>query len=373
MDSKTRHDVRVDILNCDTDSVAFHVSGLDLSLINSVKRMMIAEVPTMAIEEVRFVDNKSGYLDQILAHRIGMIPLISSRVADQFLYQDECKCHDACSKCAVQFHLCVENDSPVDMKVTSRDLIPSDTQCPVKPAFTSYSEVVADDVEDEDEEVKASPLSSTAAVAAAAEQNRQKRTLSSVFSSSSSAGSRSRYIHWSTKDVETNEGVVIVTLKPGQRLELTAVARKGIGKTHAKWGPSVRAAKKNIPLIRLDRSQLCHLDEKATRAIVNACPRKVFVAAAQDDKKTGNAVLDIEDANACNFCGECTSLVHQYGMPSAITVDSSPREFIVSTGTTGALSPQEIVISALREFIQKIENDKKHLHVLMHQHKIALL
>mgnify|MGYP000454031512 CR=1 FL=1 len=63
-----------------------------------------------------------------------------------------------------------------------------------------------------------------------------------------------RPVHFST-DAEMNmnqdEGIVITHLGKGQRIKLTAIARKGIGKEHAKWMPVCTVALKMKPLIKL--------------------------------------------------------------------------------------------------------------------------
>lgn len=49
--------------------------GIDAPLANAFRRIMIAEVPTMAIEEVYFENNTSIIQDEVLAHRLGLIPI----------------------------------------------------------------------------------------------------------------------------------------------------------------------------------------------------------------------------------------------------------------------------------------------------------
>mmetsp|Transcript_836 Transcript_836/g.2302 ORF Transcript_836/g.2302 Transcript_836/m.2302 type:complete len:365 (+) Transcript_836:232-1326(+) len=53
----------------------FEVEGISCSIANALRRVMIAEVPTMAIEHVFVVNNTSIIQDEVLAHRLGMIPL----------------------------------------------------------------------------------------------------------------------------------------------------------------------------------------------------------------------------------------------------------------------------------------------------------
>ena len=49
--------------------------GIDASIANSFRRILLAEVPTMAIEKVHVFNNTSVIQDEVLAHRLGLIPL----------------------------------------------------------------------------------------------------------------------------------------------------------------------------------------------------------------------------------------------------------------------------------------------------------
>ena len=49
--------------------------GIDASIANAFRRILMAEVPTMAIEKVYFYNNTSVMHDEILAHRLGLIPI----------------------------------------------------------------------------------------------------------------------------------------------------------------------------------------------------------------------------------------------------------------------------------------------------------
>ena len=46
-----------------------------ISFSNAIRRIMISEVPTFAIEDVYIYENSSSMDDEILAHRLGLIPI----------------------------------------------------------------------------------------------------------------------------------------------------------------------------------------------------------------------------------------------------------------------------------------------------------
>ncbi len=53
----------------------FLVRGITPAFANGIRRAMVADVPTMAIDTVRFVENSSVMFDEQLALRLGLVPL----------------------------------------------------------------------------------------------------------------------------------------------------------------------------------------------------------------------------------------------------------------------------------------------------------
>lgn len=56
------------------------LSNCDVSLANALRRILIAEVPTMAPHLVSVIENTSVLHDEFLAQRIGLIPFCSEQV-----------------------------------------------------------------------------------------------------------------------------------------------------------------------------------------------------------------------------------------------------------------------------------------------------
>ncbi len=57
------------------DSIKFIVEGVDVPFANALRRTIISDVPTFAVDEVEFFENDSPLFDEIIAHRLAMIPL----------------------------------------------------------------------------------------------------------------------------------------------------------------------------------------------------------------------------------------------------------------------------------------------------------
>ena len=67
--------MEVELLKYDDTHVQFILKGSNPAFANSLRRIMISEVPTLAIDEVVFLDNTSVLFDEIIAHRLALIPL----------------------------------------------------------------------------------------------------------------------------------------------------------------------------------------------------------------------------------------------------------------------------------------------------------
>lgn len=68
-------EVDIDIIEVTNDSLSFLIKGTSPAFANSLRRCMMAEVPTFAIDEVAIHENSSVLYDEILASRLGLIPL----------------------------------------------------------------------------------------------------------------------------------------------------------------------------------------------------------------------------------------------------------------------------------------------------------
>jgi len=57
---------------------------------NALRRIMIAEVPTVAIEKINLYQNTSIIADEVLVHRMGLVPLaIDPRLLEEKLHEEE--------------------------------------------------------------------------------------------------------------------------------------------------------------------------------------------------------------------------------------------------------------------------------------------
>ncbi|MFH1377011.1 MAG: DNA-directed RNA polymerase subunit D [Candidatus Woesearchaeota archaeon] len=77
-------------LNQNENELVLEINDITTSEINSLRRIMIAETPTLTIEDIEFIENSSALYEEILANRLGLIPLITD--LKSYNIKENCKC-----------------------------------------------------------------------------------------------------------------------------------------------------------------------------------------------------------------------------------------------------------------------------------------
>lgn len=113
---------RIAVTEYSEDTVKFILYDTDLSVANALRRVLLAEVPTLAIDTVEVIKNTSVMDDEFLVHRLGLIPL-SSEVVNMFKYSRDCTCDSTCNLCCVELTLNVRCTGDTTIDVTSRELL----------------------------------------------------------------------------------------------------------------------------------------------------------------------------------------------------------------------------------------------------------
>lgn len=291
----------------------FVLSDTDTSMANTIRRIMIAEVPTLAIDLVEFMENSTVLNDEYIAHRLGLIPL-RYQAADSlkggdcngpFVPHRECVCFERCPRCSVEFELEVnfdkenakrpEGERDMPITVTSRDL-KSNNEC-VQPAHF-LNEEEADEAQD--------------------------------------------------------EGISIVKMGPGQCLKLKAVAYMGIAKEHAKWSPVAVATYRFWPEITINEEQCATLTLEQKHELVDCCPDRIL----ELDEVTGK-IVEAENAwELATFTEELkttqTAMKKRPEDDDFVKCVQSTDRFIFSVESTGSMDADEILMSSLRVLKERL-------------------
>lgn len=305
MNLEKKNNFRFDFRKVEPDYMEFMAEGMELETINAIRRIMIAEVPTLAIETAYVHKNTSPLHDEFICHRLGLIPLDSSRV-QQFVEHTECtECETefGCSKCCVQFELNVRNNNESPLEVTSEHLIPIGGSDKCRPVFYK-SQVTGKEV-----------------------------------------------------------GVPIMILGKGQELNITCTATKGRGQRHAKWSPVSIANFVHVPHIIINQQILDEsgLEEKESRElkkkIIDSCPTRVF---GRDPLSSNLKVERMED---CMYCDECLKFCSKFGaetkkkvnLNNFISIKPRTDRYLVKIEGTGVMPTDMIFTLALDILHAKME------------------
>jgi DNA-directed RNA polymerase I and III subunit RPAC1 len=294
-----------------------------------LRRILLAEVPTVAIENVYMWNNTSIVHDEVLAHRLGLIPLnVDARLFDEM----------------------EEGDDPTDSNTLVFKL---SVKCP----FRKPSGKKKDDGDDRMlTETEKSVLESSRLDEAALKAARQKAI---------ETPGRPYTMHVYSKDLvwvpqgeqenrfpdgirPVHEDILVAKLRPGQEIELEAHARRGIGKDHAKFSPVATACYRLYthvellePVYDTDAEDLVHLYEPGVFELVNS-------------KKSGkNVEAKVINPYACTMS---RNYMRNPTLAKAIKMTRVPDHFIFSVESVGMHKPSVLVAEAIRVLQGKCES-----------------
>jgi len=120
--------MKIQTISKTDNELCFVLSGIDSVYANTLRRIMLVEIPVLAIDEVTFIKNDSALYDEIIAHRLGLIPLTTD--LKTYEKKDSCSCKGkGCAKC--QLTLSLKAKGPCTVYASSLE----STDPKVKPAY----------------------------------------------------------------------------------------------------------------------------------------------------------------------------------------------------------------------------------------------
>jgi len=101
--------VEIEVLEKDDKNMRLLIKGADVPFMNALRRIILSEVPCMAVDEVVMLENSSVLQDEMIAHRLGLIPLKTD--LDSYNLPEECECKSefGCALCRVTLTLDAES------------------------------------------------------------------------------------------------------------------------------------------------------------------------------------------------------------------------------------------------------------------------
>ncbi|KAL8662466.1 MAG: hypothetical protein Q9202_004709 [Teloschistes flavicans] len=197
---------------------SFSLIGIDASIANAFRRILLAEIPTLAIEYVFVHDNTSIVQDEVLAHRLGLIPLTGNPAGLRWLQQ---------------FKKPTDED-PDGSGVTDRNTIVLKLQVEC---------TKADDYAELDKKGEDDPrfLYNNAHIYA--------KQLDFVVS-----GRQDQFFAGEDDAIRSvHPDILLAKMRPGQCIDMEMHCIKGIGADHAKFSPVATASYRLLPTITITK------------------------------------------------------------------------------------------------------------------------
>ncbi|KAG9257876.1 DNA-directed RNA polymerases I [Emericellopsis atlantica] len=204
----------VDFHQNDPFHASFSLMGIDASLSNAFRRILISEIPTLAVENVFIEINTSVVQDEVLAHRLGLIPFKGGKEGlHNFL-----KWHK-------------KPEPGEDAYKNSYDWNTVSLELNVKCTLNEDADPREDDPRK-------------------AYHNAHVYARDIVFTPT---GAQEQYFAGDDAIAPVHPDILIAKMRPGQQIGLTMHMHKGIGADHAKFSPVATASYRLMPIIKITR------------------------------------------------------------------------------------------------------------------------
>ncbi|MFX1312119.1 MAG: DNA-directed RNA polymerase subunit D [Promethearchaeota archaeon] len=127
--------MNLELLEKSEHKLSFIVEGISIEMANAIRRIIQSEIPVMAIDEVIILKNDSPLYDEIISHRLGLIPLTTD--LETYKLPRECSCGGyGCPLCQVSLTCEVTNTTNTPLEIYSSDLKSNDPKIiPVDPTI----------------------------------------------------------------------------------------------------------------------------------------------------------------------------------------------------------------------------------------------
>ncbi|ALC38194.1 CG3756 [Drosophila busckii] len=287
------------VRNDEENGLEFDLIGVYPAIANAFRRLMLSEVPSMAIEKVYIYNNTSIIQDEVLAHRMGLLPLRAD--PRLFAYRTEESSEQGTEQDTLEYELKV--------KCTRRKDAGKDQ--------SNFDEIY------KNHKVYSGHLKWL-----------PKGKQAQIYTEASVG-----CIH---------EDILISQLRPGHELDLRLIAVKGIGKDHAKFSPVCTAFYRLLPQIKLNREV-----SGKDAYLLQSCFSPGVIGIDENESAY------VKDARY----DSCSRNVYRYPqLTDAVTMARVRDHYIFTVESVGALKPEVIFLEAIkvlkkkcRAFIDEIE------------------
>ncbi|CAG9839960.1 unnamed protein product [Diabrotica balteata] len=285
---------RIVIVRNENYEMEFDMIGIHPFLANTFRRLMLSDVPSMAIEKVYIHNNTSIIQDEVLAHRLGLIPL----KADARLF-----------------------DYKEDSSATSNENDSLEYELKIKCSYNKEANK-KDSSREED-------------------MYKNNNVYSKHIKWIPVGNQKERFKEADVGPIETD--ILIAKMRPGHELDLKLVAVKGVGRDHAKFSPVATAFYRLMPDIQLVREVTGDAAYK-----LQSCfsPGVIGIRNKKDGRKiavVNNARYDTGSRNVFRYDD----------LKDAVVMTKIQDHFIFTIESVGAMQPDAIFREAVNTLKEK--------------------
>lgn len=235
-----KNNLEIEVSFCDPDRVVFDLVHVNAPIANAIRRILLVEVPSIAVETVFVHSNNSIMHDEMLAHRLGLVPLrIDPRSFTVWNKGDKVTPQNT-----VKFSL--------NVRCEMNRSAPRDDEAPPDVLYKGHKVYSGD--------MKYVPMPGQSLAPPPA---------------------------------PVHDDIVLAKLRPGQDIHIEMNATKNIGKEHAKWSPVSTASYRLLPEVTITRETSGRL----AKGLKNLCPANVF-----DIEDDHAVVRRPRDCTMCREC-----------------------------------------------------------------------
>ncbi|WVR06373.1 hypothetical protein IAU60_003404 [Kwoniella sp. DSM 27419] len=275
-------------------TIEFDLVGVDASIANALRRVMIAEVPTIAIEEIYVWNNTSIMQDEVLCHRVGLVPLKIDPRSLKYRPSAHAQPHETDT---VVFDISVRCDRRPGVDKSEKD--------PKKLYYDSnvYTGMMK-------------------------------------WAPSGDQGKKFK----GKEPGPVDKDILLVKLRPGQQVDLHCFARKGVGADHAKFSPVATASYRLLPHIILRGPIPQEHQEKFQK-----CFPEGVIAIERDQAGQNQCVVKNPRKDTVS-----REVLRHPEFQDLVQLARIRDHFIFKVESTGQYQPQELVPEAIKILLGKI-------------------
>ncbi|KAI9598953.1 DNA-directed RNA polymerase [Syncephalis fuscata] len=292
----------INVVRISRRAMEFDMLNLEAPIANAFRRILMAEIPTMAIETVFMMQNTSVIHDEVLCHRLGLIPIKVDPTQFQWKGGKLIEWIES-----IEWNI----NCNIDAEATDLNTIvfKLDVNCSANP---KTGELVNANVYSRD--LVWEPKGNQAAQFA-------KAPIRAAYKS-----------------------ILVAKLRPGQSIQAELHCEKGIGRDHAKYSPVATAYYRLMPEIVITQDIVDADADKFAKCFVPGVIKIV--------KERGVRKAMVDNPRLCTMNRE--ALRHDE-FKNKVKIMHKPTHFIFNIESTGAMTPPELVLHSIKRLMRKCQ------------------